>query len=82
MIVTIEFKYYITELIKSNIFPNLNNEQLNIILNLLYNVINFIAYRFNFDSDINKYIYQLKQNNNRDLLAIFNLLFPFIDDKG
>jgi hypothetical protein len=48
---------------------------------MLVALINFIAIRFNFNLDTpDIYIYQLKQNNNRDIYALFNLLLPFIDD--
>ena len=77
------FNAYIHNIIRSNILINLNKQEFEFIMKLLVELINFIACRFNFDDNDNtKYVYQFKQNNNRDLYAIFNMLLPFIDDKG
>jgi hypothetical protein len=79
--VSSDFENYINNLIRKNILTNLNETEYNIIFNLLINLINNIAIRFNFDlNNPDIYVYQLKQNNNRDIYAIFNLLFPYIDD--
>ena len=80
--VTDSFKKYITSTIRNNILINLNIDEFNKIIKMLIELINYIAMRLNFDFDnIGSYEYQLKQNNNRDLYAIFNLLLPYIDDK-
>lgn len=77
------FYKYIYDLIKSNVLINLNTNEFDQIVDLLAVTINYLAYRFNFDlSKSDQYVYQLKQNNHRDLYAIFNMLLPFIDDKG
>jgi hypothetical protein len=82
-LVDANFRIYIDNLISSNVLPNLNEKEYNIIIKMLVILIDYIACRFNFDlANAEQYIYQLKQNNNRDLYAIFNLLLPYIDDKG
>ena len=77
-----DFRKYIEILIRNNVLSNLNNIDFKRIIDMLETLINIIAIKFNFDlSKPELYIYQLKQNNNRDIYAIFNLLFPYIDDK-
>lgn len=83
MIVTNEFKTYIYNFIRKNILSNLDLDEFNQIINLFYDLINFVAVRFNIDpNDSGKFSDQLKQNNNQDLLALFNLLLPYINDNG
>jgi hypothetical protein len=75
------FKQYIESLMRKNILTNLNDIEFKRLMNMLEELINYIAIRFNFNLlESEKYIYQLKQNNNRDIYAIFNLLLPYIDD--
>ena len=79
--VDINFKKYIENVIRKTVLTNLNVSEFDQLMNLLYDLINFISIRFNFDlSNADQYIYQLKQNNNRDIYAIFNMLLPYIDD--
>ena len=74
---------YIREFIKTKLLPNLNKTEFNDIIDCLYKLIEYISSRFCFKpSNYSDYWYQLTENNNRDLIAIFNLLFPFIDDTG
>ena len=83
MLIDNNFRSYIYNFIRKNILTNLDLEEFEKIIILFCDLINFISIRFNFDlSNPNIYIYQLKQNNNRDLIALFNLLFPYIDDKN
>jgi len=81
--VSYDFKNYIDKLIRNNVLTNLNLDEYQIILDLLIKTINHIAIRFNFDLlKADDYVHQFKQNNNRDIYAILNLLLPFIDDYG
>ena len=82
-LVSSDFENYIDKLIKNTVLTNLNPTEYFIILSLLKDTINYIAIRFNFDlSNPDIYIHQFKQNNNRDIYAVFNLLLPYIDDQG
>lgn len=79
--VSSDFENYINNVIRNNVLTNLNETEYNIIFKLLIDLINNISIRFNFDlGNPDIYVYQLKQNNNRDIYAIFNLLLPYIDD--
>lgn len=77
-----DFKNYIKLKVLDEIFPILNNEQKNNLLNYLIQIINYISIKYNF-SKFGKhedFLYQFKQNSNRDLRALLNLLLPFVDD--
>ena len=81
--VDVEFERYIKILIRTNVMPNLELNEFDKLIDILIDVINYISIRFNFDlSNPSIYIHQLKQNNNRDIYAIFNLLLPYIDDNN
>ena len=72
-----EFKLYI----RNNILTSLNQNEFDELMNYLMITINYIINKIvinNFNLDI--FINQLKQNNYRDLIAIFNLLLPLIND--
>ena len=72
-----EFKLYI----RNNILTSLNQNEFDELMNYLMTTINYIINKIvinNFNLDI--FINQLKQNNYRDLIAIFNLLLPLIND--
>ena len=75
-------KEYIKNFFRKKVLTKLEYREFNIVINLLGNLINYLSVRFCFDS-LNYDIYwnQLLQNNHRDLIAIFNLLLPYIDDK-
>jgi len=72
-----------TVYIKNNvidvIYQALDSNEKKYLLNKLTSLINYIAIRFCFTNK-NKYISQLKQNNNRDLRALLDLLLPFVSD--
>jgi hypothetical protein len=74
-------KLYISNLIRNNILKNLNKDEFDLIIYYLYKIIEFVVIRFNIDN-FNNFWHQLVQNNNRDIIAFFNLLLPYIDDKG
>lgn len=77
------FAGYITKFVRTTILPNLNDSEFELVIKLLIDLIEYISIRFNFDlSNKGDYEYQLKQNKNKDLIAIFNLLLPYIDDAG
>lgn len=62
-------------------FPLLQSSHKRILLDYLINMLNIIAYSFNFDFNRSKiYEYQFKQNNYQDLVALLLLLLPFIND--
>jgi len=76
------FKNYIITFIRSKILTKLNENEFNMIAKMLIDLIEYISIRFNFNPQkYFEYEQQLKQNNNKDLIAIFNLLLPYIDDK-
>lgn len=78
---TSDKKEYIKIIIK-NILPYLNISEFEELLNMLYLVINYLVVRFSIrTSEYENFWYQLRQNSNKDILGIFNLLLPFIDDK-
>jgi hypothetical protein len=73
---------YIYNLIKTKILTNLNIIDFDEIMNSLYKTINYICIRFAIrPNNYELFWNQLVQNNNRDILAIFNMLLPYIDDK-
>ena len=75
-------KEYIKNFIRIKILPNLNIIEYNIIIDKLCLIIDYITVRFSINpSKYNDFWHQLNQNNSRDIIAIFNLLFPYIDDK-
>ena len=75
-------KQYIHNLIKKKIFINLNENEYNEIIQYLFYIIEYIILRFSIkETDFDDFWHQIKQNNNRDIIALFNLLFPYIDDK-
>ena len=57
-------------------FPNLNNNDINVIIVLTVYLINYISKKFNITNTR-----QWTQNNNRDIKAAINKLLPYIDDK-
>lgn len=75
-------KLYIKNFFRNKILIKLKFDEFNIVMNCLFDLIDYIATRFCFnESTKNIYWNQLLQNNYRDLIAIFNLLLPYIDDK-
>lgn len=78
-------KEYIKIFFRKKILTKLVYNEFNVLMKLLYNIIDYISVRFCFDPSkqnlIDIYWDQLLQNNHRDLIAIFNLLLPYIDDK-
>ena len=79
---TIDKKEYIYNLISKNMLKNLNKTEFDQLMTMLFTLIDYISVCFainpiNYDS----FWIQLTQNTNRDIIGIFNLLLPFIDDK-
>jgi len=75
-------KQYIHNFLKNNILTNLNYTEFDLIIYHLTILIEFISVRFSVrPRDYDIFWNQLVQNNHRDLIAIFNLLLPYIDDK-
>ena len=75
-------KEYIYNLIKIKILPNLNKIEFDELINCLLKIIEYICIRFSIDPlNYDQFWNQLIQNNNRDIIAIFNILLPYIDDK-
>ena len=80
---TIDKQNYIKDYIRNKILPNLAHSEFNQIIEFLYYLIEYISIRFSIEEEeYNNFLYQLQQNNHRDLIGIFNLLFPYIDDRN
>ena len=80
---TTDRKNYIKNYIRNKILPNLIFSEFNSIIEFLYYLIEYIVIRFSIEyREYDKFWYQLLQNNHRDLIGIFNLLFPYIDDNN
>ena len=79
---TVDRKLYINNLIRNKILPNLTITEFDNIIVMLNFIIEYISIRFAIHKDnFPSFWHQLTQNNNRDIIAIFNLLLPYIDDK-
>jgi hypothetical protein len=77
-----EFSNYIGDVLKK-LFINLNIKDLNLIQTLVCFVINIIGIKFGFRKRKREnLIKQFKQNNNRDIYAVVNIILPYIDDKN
>lgn len=82
--------YFITEKLKdeittviSNVFPNLNINHKYLLLDLLLDLLDTIAIKFNFDlSKRTIYENQFRQNNYQDLRGFLLMLLPYINDDG
>ena len=63
-------------------FPVLNKQDQIVLLDGLVQMINFICFKFNFNSDVNQNTFwlQLIQNDLLDLRALVGMMLPFIDD--
>ena len=64
------------------LFPNLNNQDSEVLFLFTENIIEKISKYFDFDENNNNYYKQWIQNNYRDIKGIILLLLPFIDDKN
>ena len=73
-------KEYIRNVIKQ-IFSNLNTSDLNLIYSGCFDLIDYIHTKFLIKPEDNeKFFEQLKRNKNREIIAVMNLLLPYIDD--
>lgn len=71
----------IEEKVFNTTFPSLNITEKKILLEYTVKIIDLIAVKFNFNKDkFDSYEKQFYQNDYRDVLAIINMLLPFIDD--
>jgi hypothetical protein len=70
---------YIKNNIINVVYQKLISDDKQYLLEKLIALINYIAIRFCF-VDKNRFMIQLKQNKNRDLCALLNMLMPFISD--
>jgi hypothetical protein len=78
----IKFEEYIENVLKT-ILQRLNSKELKILTNYVYNIIQIIYIKFNIEQKyVNLYINKLKENNNRDIIAITFMLLPYVDDKN
>ena len=75
-----EFKTIIRKQILT-IFPNLKNEDIEILSNLTIYIVNTLKIKFLNQEKIEDVIRQFTQNNFRDIKKVTLLLIPFIDDK-
>ena len=64
------------------LFPNLNNQDSEVLFLFTENIIEKISKYFDFDENNDNYYKQWIQNNYRDIKGIILLLLPFIDDKN
>jgi hypothetical protein len=64
------------------LFPNLNNQDSEVLFLFTENIIEKISKYFDFDEKNENYYKQWIQNNYRDIKGIILLLLPFIDDKN
>lgn len=64
------------------LFPNLNNQDSEVLFLFTENIIEKISNYFNFDKTNDDYYKQWIQNNYRDIKGIILLLLPFIDDNN
>ena len=79
--VTYEFKKIIEDTVK-NFFPQLNDQDLNLIKVLTIFMVDLISFKYSFDPNNKDYFLQWMQNDNRDIKGVILLLLPFIDDKN
>ena len=74
------FESHIRDVI-NNLFIKLNSYDKDILIKYVLGLIDLIAYQFNFNMEKKELYYsQFKQNNNRDIIGVINLILPFIDD--
>ena len=74
---------YIRNLIRKNILPNLNYDEFDYLIKFLYILIELICVKYAINPEnYQQFWIQLQQNNNRDIVALFNILLPYIDDVG
>jgi hypothetical protein len=64
------------------LFPNLNNQDTEVLFYFTKNIIEKISNYFNFDKTNANYYKQWTQNNYRDIKGIILLLLPFINNKN
>ena len=82
MFLTLSNKNYIKNILKSILY-NLNFDEFNFISNICCDLIDYIHTKFLIkEEDNNKFFNQLMRNNNREIIAIFNILLPYIDDSN
>lgn len=63
-------------------FPSLNKDDLDVIEVLTIFTIDFISFKYGFDSEKEESYLQWEQNNCGDMKGVILLLLPFIDDKN
>ena len=66
----------------NNMFPKLNQYDINILVKLSSSIIDIISYKYNFDKTNNDYYLQWEQNNCRDIKGVVLLLLPYINDNN
>jgi len=66
----------------NNMFPKLNQYDINILIKLSSSIIDIISYKYNFDETNNDYYLQWEQNNYRDIKGVVLLLLPYINDNN
>ena len=77
--------YTLSDNIKKTVnilFPNLNNQDTEVLFYFTKNIIEKISNYFNFDKTNDNYYKQWTQNNYRDIKGIILLLLPFINNKN
>ena len=66
----------------TNFFPSLNKDDITILEELTIFTIDFISFKYGFDSEKEEYYLQWEQNNYGDIKGVILLLLPYIDDKN
>lgn len=69
----------IIETVVRDLFPRLNNSDINILQKLTIFIVDLISFKYNFQKE-DKYYDQWKQNNNQDIKGVTLLLLPYIND--
>jgi hypothetical protein len=77
----INIKVYIKTVI-DKLFPNLNVIECGVLTELIHIIVDTLMYKLNLSDNINKFISQLTENDNRDMIGIIYLILPYIDDKN
>jgi hypothetical protein len=80
VITTNEIKNELYNNVISQMFPNLNTNDKNILANGLYLIIDLLCVTFNMFDTRDLFLRQLRQNNYNDTFGLLLLLLPFIND--
>jgi hypothetical protein len=80
IIINSEIRKEIDDNVISYVFPKLNRNDKNILLNGICHVIDYIGICFNFIDNKDKLLDQLRQNKYKDTISLLLITLPFIND--